>query len=223
MVMPISEVLMRKRISVSIPSVLLALTLLVLACLHGLLHIMVGLGLSIKGAFEGLLLLLWGLAALTSVLAVVLVLVRPRWTAWCVLALAYSLSTAMITIDSRQTALENRERNQRLAPRRLAENRLLIESALIRADCADGVTLTLNRRDFSDGDAVMSVSEIPADRTRQHDLLVVLNNRWADHLVRNFSNDRPFLESYKSQGSRSCQHKIDAMLKQLDLFARSKT
>ena len=107
---------MRKRISVSIPSVLLVLILLVLACLHGLLLIMVGLGLSIKGAFEGLLLLLWGLAAVTSVLAVVLVLVRPRWTALCVLALAYSLSTAMITIDSRQTALENREKSSAWQP-----------------------------------------------------------------------------------------------------------
>ena len=185
---------------------------------------MTWLGLSIGRDFEGWNSLLWQLAAGTTVLSVVLVLFRPRWIAWCVLALAYALSAVIIAVQARQSAQALHESNQRLAPVRLAENQLLLESALIKADCADGVTLTLNRKEFSDEDIVMSVSAIPMNRTHQHDLVVVLSNvhiRSADLIVRNLSRFRPDLEAYKSRGSYSCQLKIDAMLKQLDSFAWS--
>ena len=204
--------------------VLLALAFLSLVSLQALFLVMTWLGLSIGGDFEGWNALSWLLAAGTTVLSVVLVLFRPRWIAWCVLALTYALSAAIIAGQSRQSAQALRESNERYAPARLAENQLLLENALIKADCADGVTLTLNRKEFSDGDIVMSVSAIPMNRTHQRDLVVVLSNgniRSAEFIVRNLSRSRPDLEAYKSRGSYSCQLKIDAMLKQLDSFAWS--
>ena len=152
-----------------------------------------------------------------------LVLVRPRWIAWGLLLLAYSFTAAFTVVRGQESARERRELNQRYAPARLAANRLLLENALIKAVCADGVTLTLNRRDFGDGDTVMSVSAVPMNRTHQHHLIVVLNNKWSDQLVRNLSRFRPRLEAYKSRGSHSCQQNIDAMFKQLESFTQSST
>ena len=133
----------------SLLPVLLALAFLSLVSLQALFLLMTWLGLSIGRDFEGWNSLLLQLAAGTTVLSVVLVLFRPRWIAWCVLALTYALSAAIIAGQSRQSAQALRESNERYAPARLAENQLLLENALIKADCADGVTLTLKTAMFS--------------------------------------------------------------------------
>jgi hypothetical protein len=123
--------------------VLLAMSFFLLVGLHVLLLVIYCLGMSIGNEFEGLYLLLWQLAAGTTVIAAVLVLVRPRWIPWSLLVLSYSLSATLTVIQTQEAAQERREMDQRLAPERLAENRRYLESALIKADCADVVTLTL--------------------------------------------------------------------------------
>ena len=56
---------------------------------------------------------------------------------------------ANVTIDSNRSAQESRERSKRIAQENLEENRDLLDSALIKTECADGVTLTLNRKVYS--------------------------------------------------------------------------
>ena len=211
------------KVLLPISPLLLVLALLTFAGLHLFLLAVAWLGMQIGRDFEGLCVLLWVLAGVTTLLSAVLVLVRPRWIAWGLLLLAYSFTAAFTVVRGQESARERRELNQRYAPARLAANRLLLENALIKAVCADGVTLTLNRKDFGDGDTVMSVSAVPMNRTHQHHLIVVLNNKWSDQLVRNLSRFRPRLEPYKSRGSHSCQQNIDTMFKQLESFSQSST
>ena len=186
---PPSRKTVRKCFSPVLIATLIAFPLLVLACLHALFLIMLWLYFSISGD-AGMLWVLFALATGTTVasagFAVVGVLLAPRrprfnsWrslgTGWCLLAVSVISTIAMFTIDSIRNAQVGRELDQRYAPERLAENRDKLDSALNKAECADGVTLTLNRKVFSDGDSVMSVRAIPADRSRQHDILVVLRS-----------------------------------------------
>jgi len=203
---------------------LLVLTLLAFAGIHMFLLAVAWLGMEIGRDFEGLYSLLWYLAVGATVLSAVLVLLRPRWIAWSLLLLGYSFTAAFTVIEGQESARERRESDQRLALERLAENRARIKSALIKADCANGITLALNRKDFSDGGSVMSVIKIPADLTRRNRFVTLLSNRAEpDWRIRGLSKDRHRLESYKSRGSHSCQIQIDAMLKELDSFAQSKT
>ncbi len=246
--LPPSRKRVRKSFSPVLIAILTALPLVVLAGLHALLLIMAWLGSSMKSANGGevglmswvLLALATGTTVASAGAAVVGVLLAPRrprvnsWRSlgigWCLLAVSVISTIAMFTIDSIRNAQLGRELDQRYAPKRLAENRDLLDSALIKAECADGVTLTLNRKVFSDGDSVMSVRAIPADRSRQNDILVILGSD-SKVLAAVLATDRSDLETYKarglqsepykSQGLRSCQLKIDAMLTELESFVQS--
>jgi len=76
----------------------------------------------------------------------------------------------------------------------------------------------------------MSVTAIPVDRSRQIDILVILSSD-SKVLAASLARDRSDLETYKarglqsepykSQGLRSCQLKIDAMLTELESFVQS--
>ena len=160
--LPPSRKTVRNSFTPVLIAILTALPLLVLAGLHAIFLIMPWLGLSMRSATSGDVGMLWvlfALAACTTVasagVAVVGVLLAPRrprfnsWLSlgigWCLLAVSVISTIAMFTIDSNRHAQESRELDKRYAPKRLAENREKLDSALIKAECADGVTLTLNR------------------------------------------------------------------------------
>ena len=126
---------------------------------------------------------------------------------------------ANVTIDSNRSAQESRERSKRIAQENLEENRDLLDSALIKTECADWVTLTLNRKVYSNV-PWMVVSAIPAERTGQDRTVLVLNSS-TSQLADDLARKRPGLEAYKARAQRSCQLKIDAMLTELKSFVQS--
>jgi hypothetical protein len=180
----------------------------------GYLWLYLGLG----GDLQGLILLLMRLAFLASVAAVSLRAFGNRRAAWSLLVLSWILSYAIMVVDAQQTAQENLQDEQAMAPIRSAENRLLLQDALIKAPCADGTTLTLNRRLLKNGLLSTSVYAIPLNLAKQNSLLAVVHPNDRPSID---SLDRRRIEGYASQGSQACQKGVTMILEKLAEFGQS--